>query len=249
MRKNNAEKLLAAAALAATDVADRLDGYEAIELNRTHAEAVIFYNQEEIIVAFRGTNSLKDWRRNFQFIKTQISPRAYGKAHRGFVKTLNLISEEIFAHLRKLQDPHAHLPRQVWFVGHSLGGAMAQLFAFRYAILFGTDTILGVLCAGAPRCFNLVGSLEYDDLLKEKTVQLINLGDRITTVPPRVFGYRRSGRVLTFVDEDGSTGRLITELSHSIPFLRTATAATRAKLLHSLHRYRIRLRNYPEDKI
>jgi hypothetical protein len=105
---------------------------------------MVAMNDERLYVVYRGTNSLADALTDamFNMVKYEIGNEHFGYVHRGFHmiwSRSNLTTEAI----RLAGD------RQVFFTGHSLGGALAQLAALEYAAL--TGKIPWVYTFGSPR--------------------------------------------------------------------------------------------------
>ena len=111
------------------------DGLEAID-----TQGFVASNQDLVVVAFRGTETdspadvltdLQAWKlpvEGFGDLPESQRPRA----HHGFVEALEAIKDDLWNTLKKLGNRNPVRP--VWFVGHSLGGALAVMAAAGYAI-------------------------------------------------------------------------------------------------------------------
>lgn len=111
-------------------------------LKAVDTQAFVASGRDFVVVAFRGTEveadnpadvltDLQAWKRpipEFEQLGEERPPRA----HHGFVEALDAVKEELWETLRKLGTDNPG--RAVWFVGHSLGGALAVLAATVYAI-------------------------------------------------------------------------------------------------------------------
>lgn len=84
-----------------------------------------------VVVAFRGTESWRDFFTDIKFIPKPIIPGQKPLAHSGFVNALNSVFEPI---ANKLEDILGH--KSLYITGHSLGAALASLW--RTAIHKGT---------------------------------------------------------------------------------------------------------------
>lgn len=149
-----------------------------------------------VVVAFRGTetahghlvsNILADAR-------AELAPEAMNNldvaVHRGFSEALGTVwtSRTPEKSLREILKAAAvRSPRQprVWFTGHSLGGAMATLAAYRAQRAFPDLDVAGVVTYGAPRVGDLRFAQSYDALgLGTKTVRFVLGIDPVPHLPP-----------------------------------------------------------------
>ena len=89
-----------------------------------------------LFVAFRGTSDLRHWIFNLNTILTKW-PEG-GKVHGGFSKAFHRLADPLMAALERRQ------PEQLWFSGHSLGGALALLAST-------VHPVTGVYTFGCPR--------------------------------------------------------------------------------------------------
>jgi predicted lipase len=82
-------------------------------------------NQGDVVVAFRGSQTLRDW---FD-TDFDISFKRYHRAmiHKGFYKALKSVYHGILPYL----DQQIKIGKAIYITGHSLGGALAAVLAFR----------------------------------------------------------------------------------------------------------------------
>lgn len=118
-----------------------------------------------VVVAFRGTDQLRDWLTNVQVVPAAFAHGA--RVHRGFRRA--------FGHaLRPLRALLAAHPAPLHVCGHSLGGALALLAA----PLFGART---VRTFGAPRA----GDAAFAQLLRDiEVAQFATEHDVVPHLPP-----------------------------------------------------------------
>lgn len=161
--------------------------FEWIEDQKSDTQAFVAAKDNHVIVCFRGTGSGKDWIVDAKLLKTS-SVDGKGRVHRGFKSALDSVWGRI---ARKLDTFAAD--KKVYFTGHSLGAALAQLAAYRRAIT-NLDQVAGVYVYGSPRVGNQDYKEAYDGLLQDKTFLHINNTDLVPQVPPRILGYRHLGK-------------------------------------------------------
>jgi hypothetical protein len=96
--------------------------------------------------------------------------------------------------LRTAEDAQQRVPTggpttpRLWITGHSLGAALAKLFAIRCKL-----AIAGVYTFGEPRVGNAAFRDYYNALLKSCTFRVVDGEDFITRIPWLLALYRHSG--------------------------------------------------------
>ncbi|MDB6112030.1 MAG: lipase class 3 [Pedosphaera sp.] len=150
---------------------------------QTDTQAIVRDCGNAIVVAFRGTTNVRDfitdaeaWRRNIE--DCQI--------HSGFYRALVSINDELTAHIAGLP------PRPLFITGHSLGGALAILFAFR--LVLPPFPIHGVYTFGQPRVGNRNFAELYDRFQPANTFRFVNEQDIVPRVPGALSGYQHAGQ-------------------------------------------------------
>jgi len=117
------------------------------------------------------------------------------KAHQGFSSQ----ADEILADLA-LHHPRVGLERPLWVTGHSLGGALAVLVAFRLSQSSGVK-LAGLVTFGQPK----VGDAELSQSLTQQLLPIyrryVNQRDIVPKMPP-LPAYRHSGQLYYFDDLD-----------------------------------------------
>jgi|GEM_PF-3383611 len=133
------------------------------EMRQRDSEVLIAHNSRCIWVAFRGTDELKEWVDidfgNFarldpgrhanlaSVMRTPPSSWGPGRVHTGFYNALNDVYQSLETRVRALRAEHA---RPVFLTGHSRGGALATLCAYRFQAV-GDIPVSGVYTFGGPR--------------------------------------------------------------------------------------------------
>ena len=159
--------------------------------NTDGAQAYWFHNEHDSVVVFRGTEP-NDW----NDIKADANAltalaETVGKVHRGFKTEVDQIWPYIEEALEEDKKP-------LWFCGHSLGGAMANICSGRCALSYIDSEPEELYTYGSPR----VGCKRYVNHVKMTHYRWVNNNDIVTRVPPPFLGYRHNG-VEKYIDRMG----------------------------------------------
>ncbi len=172
-------------------------------------EVGVLSNSKMIIVAFRGTEGptgFRDWLTNIKHLMRK-APDSWGtnlNVHKGFYSALSTVYQSVRNKVRSTRTNN----QKVFLTGHSLGGALATLCAFRFQKVGDVD-VNGVYTFGAPRVGDLNFANEYNDILKSKTFRWVYKNDFGPQLPiragvgPLAPQYIHSG-VLNFVRPNGN---------------------------------------------
>ena len=161
----------------------RAVGFDDVQyIERDGAQVYILATERDLVVACRGTepNEWNDIRADANAL-TDLA-ETVGRVHRGFKREVDDVWPE-------LEDVLRDEDRYVWFCGHSLGGAMAQICAGRCQLSDIAANATEVATFGSPR----VGTKRYIQHAKVRHLRWVNNNDIVTRVPPRWFGYRHAG--------------------------------------------------------
>jgi pimeloyl-ACP methyl ester carboxylesterase len=178
-------------------------------LNESSTQCFVAGNADVIVVCFRGTeNSPWDFLHDLVAIQVRDGDNIEGRAHLGFINALQQAwdqkgglaeGEGLVAALKRHRTN-----QKVWFTGHSLGGAIAELAAARLIKqqILSSDDVAGIVTFGQPRVGNSTFARAYDDTygLKMRHVRFVNNMDGVT-LSPLPFSvwkfppYRHVGRV------------------------------------------------------
>src|SRR5262249_40148981 len=151
-------------------------------------------NDDHLVVAFRGTESpttldgLKDWlltdavnllivpegRIGTDFIAAGVGARF----HQGFMTALDAIWDPLFAAVAAEQKREE---RPLWVTGHSLGGALAQLAAWRFRRKF--LSVHQVFTYGAPMVGNDVAKEAFDREFPNRIYRYVHPVDLVPKLP------------------------------------------------------------------
>ena len=160
-------------------------------LENDGAQCHIFSNEDNTVIAFRGTEpkELSDIKADLLAVKRKS--RTEGYVHLGFKLELRKLWPDIEALINKDK-------RSLWITGHSLGGAMATLCASRLE-----DKSPCLYTYGSPR----VGGREFRDGMLVEHYRVVNNNDVVTSVPPWFMGYRHHG-TLEYINFYGNLRKL-----------------------------------------
>ncbi|WP_340202122.1 lipase family protein [Ascidiimonas sp. W6] len=157
----------------------------------------IFWNADTVIISFRGTREIIDWfisNIKFRPVVLKNNPHNFKTiwVHRGFQRTL-LNYDDKTTGLKSLQAVWKHIQdnnlfngRKIVITGHSLGGALAILFAVRLRMKYRKYSDLNlveIVTFGAP-AVGLKGFKKYYHDLSSKTIRVVNGSDIVPFTPP-----------------------------------------------------------------
>lgn len=131
-----------------------------------------------MVVVFQGSYGDKDWADNRDFLKTDLNHTWFGRScsvHSGFFRQFDQIRTIVFEMIRG--------NGKIVVIGHSLGGAIATLFAAYIAKYMPSRTQVGCVTFGSPR----VGGLSFKRLynkLVPLTKRYVYGEDMVCKVPP-----------------------------------------------------------------
>ncbi len=151
------------------------------------AQAYRFRNRHNAVIACRGTEP-DDWNDIRADVDAfSVLAETAGKVHRGFKREVDNLWPMLETSLMNNRDP-------VYFVGHSLGGAMAKLCAGRCLLSHISTNPQQLFTFGSPR----VGNRSYVNTVTLDHYRFVNNNDIVTRVPPIWMGYRHSGYEVYF---------------------------------------------------
>lgn len=142
-------------------------------------QAFVLEKNDLVYVVFQGTQSPVDWFYNFILKFKTVS--GVGSYHTGFMTvsetSFQFVGEYLLAVLKR--NPQS----KVVLTGHSLGGAMATMYAYILQQEYPGVSIQSLVTFGQPRCgdksfVGYLNSLNFD------YKRFVNNGDYIADVPP-----------------------------------------------------------------
>ena len=167
----------------ARKAADLLNFHTLIYYDRDGSQAYSFISDHDHVIACRGTepNEWNDLRADLD-AATAVA-ETIGRVHRGFKREVDDIWPI-------LEESLTSNDKNLWFTGHSLGGAMATICAGRCALSHIKSNPIQIYTFGSPR----VGNKRYINFVKVDHVRWVNNNDIVTRVPPAWLGYRHTGQ-------------------------------------------------------
>ena len=162
-------------------------GCRFVESSETDTQALVASTRQAIVVAFRGTEptKLKDLLTDVELC---MVAGPLGKVHEGFWEALESVWVPMQRAIGELQDGQ----RTIWFTGHSLGGALAQLAVAR--LMQTRKRVQGLYTYGSPRCGDIQFAKEFERHAGSITFRLVNEADLIPDAAPTFLGFEHCGR-------------------------------------------------------
>lgn len=163
-----------------------MDGMTALGLStiktvdNAGVQALAAVSERIVIVCFRGTDSLADWMADATAEKTTFINRNW-QVHTGFIRTLMVVERDINEFIRR-EYKHSKF---LIVTGHSLGAAMAVLYAMRWW----QDLIGAVVTFGCPRVGNQAFADKFNRVHGDHSLRFVNNNDVVTRVPFKWMGF------------------------------------------------------------
>jgi triacylglycerol lipase len=177
----NAQSLALASRLAYTEL-------PTVTGRGTDTQVLITELDNAIVIAFRGTTTLRDFVTDAQAWRENL---ADCQIHCGFLAAWKSVMDGIATQLVTLP------PKPLFITGHSLGGALAVLCA---NVLAGR--VHSVYTFGQPRVGNADFANRSRALLSGRHFRIVNANDIVPRLPGALIGYRHSGEQI-FLDALG----------------------------------------------
>ncbi|HEY9762412.1 MAG TPA: lipase family protein [Trichocoleus sp.] len=199
---------------------DIRENFRYLNMLSTDTQAFIFRQGKDIILVFRGSQQLNDWRTNFKIrlkqftlLADQKSVPPKGMVHRGFLDAWQSVEKDVVTFLRKWETPETRL----WITGHSLGGALAAMATI--SLDCQGFKVSGLYTFGQPRIADWTMVNHMNGKMRDRIYRYANNNDVVPLIPPpllpwaptRVYGHMGHFR---YFDFRGSLRR------HSFPFQR-----------------------------
>lgn len=170
----------------------RLMGFDTvIPCENGNLRAVVCANDDVVVVAFRGTQELKDWYSNLnvQLVGYEGSTEEY--IHKGFYTAVQALYENV---TDAIGDSMSGKKKTLIVTGHSLGGAMAAVFS----ILFedrSKEHVDLLVTFGQPLTFNSRLAKRVNEVFRYRYRRVVNENDIVTRVKK---GFYHAGSRIQF---------------------------------------------------
>lgn len=166
----------------ATRAAEAIGFNEAKLIDNDGSQAYRFANDHDVVLACRGTEPTEwnDVQADANAVMSVVG--TFGNVHSGF-------NREVDDLWPILEDLIRNNTKPVWFCGHSLGGAMATICAYRCKTSSISSSPQELHTFGSPR----VGCKKYIRHAHITHYRWVHNNDVVTRVPPVWMGYRHCG--------------------------------------------------------
>lgn len=151
--------------------------------------AIIGYNNQykSLFVGFRGSSNIQNWLDNLQI--KQITPYddKIIAVDDGFYKIYSALKDDLYTHLNKFVTKYN--TNDVLLTGHSLGAAIATLFAFDFCYYTQPYRVYSLITFGSPR----VGNDQFSSYMSECSIsstRVTHYYDVVPHVPEELLGYK-----------------------------------------------------------
>ena len=143
-------------------------------------QCFVMANDKDVVVVFRGSDSVNDWFANFQAVR-EPGPLTKTLAHEGFQDAL---FPAVIA-LTNAIDNFRTSKQRVWFTGHSLGGALCSLYAGM--LVENSYPVYGIYTFASPRPGDDDFATALTKAIPGPHHRVVNEGDIVPHVPPEPF--------------------------------------------------------------
>lgn len=175
-------------------------------ISKADIQVLALADETKICISFRGTATTLNVCNHLEFGLEQIATIGNEEicVHKGFWKCIDRIWDELVIylknHINKLKEKGISLPCLL-LTGHSLGGALATLSAYRFVFDHNFHSDIQLYTFGQPRCGNEAFATALNKNVPNY-YRVINYLDLIVNLPPRLMNYTHAGKII-WLDSKG----------------------------------------------
>ncbi|MFF3021303.1 lipase family protein [Gottfriedia sp. NPDC057948] len=163
------------------ELRDIIYAFAGVEEPEAEPFGFITESKNEIIIAFRGTDSYKDNESDQDLYQVEYPfAENVGKTHRGFTCIYQSARNEIISELLKLSTE-----KRLLITGYSLGGALAVLCSYDIAVNTDFENPF-VYTFGSPRVADPEFAYRFNQIVRN-SVRVFNEHDIIPTLPAEAY--------------------------------------------------------------
>jgi len=146
----------------------------------------VLLTQSEIIVSFRGSQSIENWIANLEFLKCDFQyPKCNCRVHSGFYHGYYALQAKLMPAVKDLVRKYN---RPVTITGHSLGGALAVFCAADF--VNNGIKVSKLVNFGEPRVGDQIFSTYFASLPIGLKYRVTNMKDIVPHVPTKLMGFK-----------------------------------------------------------
>lgn len=176
-------------------IKDMRENFQYFNEETYDTQAFIFRTDTCIVLVFRGSQEMRDWRTNVSTKLRKFTVRKEGqttlssykgRVHTGFFLGWASVEKKVLAQIKRWQDELTvgqTLP-PLLVTGHSLGGALATMAAA--SLQDNNMDVAGLYTFGQPRVGDRSFTRQLNTRLAGKVFRFINNNDVVPHVPPPV---------------------------------------------------------------
>jgi len=147
-----------------------------------------------LMVGFQGpSRDIPAWLADLNTQQTEF-PCVRCLVNRDFYHPFTELVDPVVDAITELHELNPLLP--IYLSGHSVGAALATLFAVHVNIHSPSLPITHVFTFGSPRVGNKAFALFANKMLGERWFRVMNQLDIVASVPPQSFGYHHTGQLM-----------------------------------------------------
>ncbi|MBD1875420.1 lipase family protein [Nodosilinea sp. FACHB-131] len=168
-------------------IRDIRDNFMYLDMRLTDTQAFIFRRDNNLILVFKGTQQLSDWKTNlkirlkeFTVLADQEAVPPTGRVHRGFLDAWQSVEKQVVYYLKKWRTPETKL----WVTGHSLGGALAAVATI--SLETQGFEVSGLYTFGQPRVADWKLVNYMNARMGDRIVRYANNNDIVPMIPPQI---------------------------------------------------------------